>query len=326
MNFMVIDLLIIGAGPAGLYAGFLAGLRGMNAVIVDSLPLYGGQLTTFYPEKPVYDIPGFPSILAKDFIENLKQQWQKYEAVIPLHLNEKITNITPNETGYLVQSESGKIWSTKYVLVASGAGTLTPRMLLIEDERLVTHVHYALKDLNKFSQKDVVILGGGDSALDWGITLLPIAKSVTIIHRRTEFRAMNHVIQLFTDMHGDLKGGYALASLALETSRVSLTIENLFNQEKTILTADEVVVCYGFVANNHPEATWGLIRQKEGIIVNTMMETNLANIFAVGNACYYQGKSKNIAAALGEVTTALEAIHHRIFPGKNMPYSSQLKP
>ena len=317
------DLLIIGAGPAGIYAGFQAGLRGVKAIIVDSLPMQGGLLTTFYPDKPIYDIPGFANIRADHFIEALMKQYRPFAAQAPIHYGEKIINLKAIKDGYEAISETGNIFQTKYVMIASGAGSLSPRKLESMHEQVLPFVHYSVQDLKRFEKKRVVVLGGGDSALDWANTLLPIAQSVTIIHRRLEFRALQHSIDSFK-LKGKVLAPYDIDFIA-KPSALHIHLTEIEKQTQLTVEADEVVVCYGFLAAVGTYQSWGLEAKQDGIVVNSKMETNLGNVFAVGNASTYEGKSKNIATAFGEVAAVMEMMNLRLFPGKKHVYSSFLK-
>jgi thioredoxin reductase (NADPH) len=317
------DLLIIGAGPAGLYAGFQAGLRGVKAMIVDSLPMQGGLLTTFYPDKPIYDIPGFANIRADHFIKELTKQYHPFAEQAPIHYGEKITILKQIKDGYEAISEKGKIFQSKFVIIASGAGSLSPRKLEPINDQVLPFVHYSVQDLKRFENKRVVVLGGGDSALDWANTLLPIAQSVTIIHRRQEFRALQHSIDNF-QLKGTILAAYEIDSITKQNA-LHIQVSDIEKQKKFTIDADEIIVSYGFLAAIGTYQTWGLETKQEGILVNSKMETNLANVFAVGNASTYEGKSKNIATAFGEVAAVMEMINLRLFPGKKHVYSSFLK-
>ncbi len=317
------DLLIIGAGPSGIYAAFQAGLRGVKACVVDSLPLQGGLLTTFYPDKPIYDIPGFASVRADRFIEELMKQYRPFAKQAPIHHGEKIIQLKAIKDGYEAISETGKSFQAKYVMIASGAGSLSPRKLDGVKDDVLPFVHYSVQDLKRFEDKNVVVLGGGDSALDWANTLLPIAKSVTIIHRRQEFRALQHSLDAFK-LKGKVLTPFEIHSIEKRTG-LHLHLQDIETQKTLTVEADEIVVCYGFLAAIGTYQTWGLETKQDGILVNSKMETNLPNVFAVGNASTYDGKSKNIATAFGEVAAVMEMINLRLFPGKKHVYSSFLK-
>ncbi|MFZ9139576.1 MAG: NAD(P)/FAD-dependent oxidoreductase [Bacilli bacterium] len=317
------DLLIIGAGPSGIYAGFQAGLRGVKATIVDSLPLQGGLLTTFYPDKPIYDIPGFANIRADHFIEELMKQYRPFAEQVPIYQAEKITKLNPIKDGYELVSETGKTFQSKFVMIASGAGSLSPRKLESVTNEISPYVHYSIQNLKHFEHKRVVVLGGGDSALDWANTLLPIAQSVTIIHRRQEFRALQYSLDVFKTK-GQVLTPFEIQSIEKQ-KELRIHVKNIETQKSSTVIADEIVVCYGFLAAIGTYQAWGLDAKQEGIVVNSKMETNLPNVFAVGNASIYDGKSKNIATAFGEVAAVMEQINLRLFPGKKHVYSSFLK-
>lgn len=318
------DLLIIGAGPTGIYAGFQAGLRQIKATIVDGLAMPGGLLTTFYPDKPIYDVPGFVSVRADALIASMLEQWRPYQDQVPLILNQKITAIKPIEGGYHVTAETGQFYQATYVLIASGNGTLTPKTISLPDPKLQPHVHYAIHDLTQFQGKRVAVLGGGDSAFDWANTLVSIAKTVTLIHRRDSFRALNHSVNTFKTK-GTLIAPAVVSEMALQPTGIHLTLEQPSQSQMLDIEVDEVVVCYGFLSLPNERSTWGITMVPEGMVVNVYHETNLPNVFAVGNASTYQGKGNNLASSLGEVAAVMETIQHRLFPGKKILYSSFLK-
>lgn len=319
----MLDLLIIGAGPSGIYAAFQAGLRGVKAMVVDSLPLQGGLLTTFYPDKPIYDIPGFAHIRADHFIDALMAQYAPFSSQIPIILNEKITGLKANKEGYEVTSDKGKLYQARFIMIASGTGSLLPRQLNDIHPQVAPHIHYSIKDLSIFKEKRVALLGGGDSAFDWGNTLLPIAHSVSLIHRRHEFRALQHSIDQYKK-RGQIKTPYEIQTIE-KNQDITLMLKHVESNDVEKVQVDEVVVCYGFTSSMGTYQPWGLQTKTEGIVVNTKMETNLPNVFAVGNASTYEGKAKTIATAFGEVASVMEVINIRLFPGKKILYSSFLK-
>jgi thioredoxin reductase (NADPH) len=317
---MIYDLIILGAGPAGLYAGFQAGLRQINAIILEALPLEGGQLTTFYPDKPIYDIPGLTSVRADELVVQLTNQWRRFQSTVPLIYDQVVTQIESGESGYKLITNTGTVYQAKYICLASGSGLLSAKRLAFEDP----HIHYAMRDLNQFNQQDVLVLGGGDSALDWANTLLPRAKKVTLVHRRTNFRALETSVNAF-NKSGTILTPYDVKSLIRQGEKLHVTLSHLETKEILNLVVDDIVVCYGFVSAFASYQAWGLNANAQGITVNSMMETSREGVFAVGNAATYPGKSKTIASAFGEVTTVFEVINHRLHPGKKLLYSSFLK-
>jgi thioredoxin reductase (NADPH) len=318
------DLIIIGAGPTGIYAGFQAGLRKISATILEALPLTGGLLTTFYPDKPVYDIPGFISIQADQFIQHLISQWQPYQSAVPLKLDQQVVGLTPIEGGYAVTTQTQTTYQAKYVLFATGTGNLKPRLLPFQDQGYAHRVHYAITDLKTFQNQRVVVLGGGDSALDWANTLTGIAKQVTIVHRRHEFRGFASSLSTFKTK-GKVLTAYEVKNIVSLNQGVRLDLLNLETEIEAKMEADHIVVCYGFMSTLGTYTKLGLHAQADGIHVDQRGQTNLSHVYAVGNAAIYQGKSKTIATALGEVASVMETINSQLHPGQKILYSSQLK-
>ena len=317
---MIHDLIILGAGPAGLYAGFQAGLRQINTVILEALPLQGGQLTTFYPDKPIYDIPGLATVRADAFIDQLTHQWRRFEPSVPISYDQTLIELEKVAIGYKLKTKEGKEFLTKFVCLASGVGLLSPKRIDYDD----AHIHYAMHDLKQFNDKDVLVFGGGDSALDWANTLLPRAKKVTLVHRRTSFRALESSLQTFQSS-GHILTPFELQTIIRIGNKLQVKLINLDTNQTMSTEVDDIVVCYGFFASFASYQAWGLNADTQGIKVNSMMETNLQDVFAVGNAASYPGKSKTIASAFGEVTTVFEVINARLHPGKKLLYSSFLK-
>lgn len=319
------DLIIIGAGPAGIYAGFQAGLRNIKATILESLAIPGGLLTTFYPDKPIYDIPGFPGIRADAFIANLIAQWQPYAKDVPMVFHQTLKSITSIPGGYEVITTQAQKYQAKMIILASGTGSLIPRKLevAIEDVSILPHIHYGFHQANLFHNKRIAIFGGGDSALDWANQLTSLASSVTVIHRRAEFRAMNQSLASF-QTKGTLLAPAELSGIKRTPQGIELRLKTP-SEEKTLIV-DDILVAYGFSVMPQLKQDWGVKSSIQGMLVNHLMETNLANIFAVGNASTYEGKGENIASALGETAAVMETIQHRLFPGKKIIYSSFLKP
>lgn len=317
----MLDLIIIGAGPSGLYAGYLAGLRELKGCVLESLPKAGGQLKTYYPEKPIYDIPGIPSIQADTFIDHLIQQYQPMVPNVPLHLQTQIVSLTRGEGFFNAVDQRGQTFQTQTVLLATGAGSLQPRKLEgYEHPRIV----YTPGDLARYRGQKVAVLGGGDSALDWANALLGAGADVSLIHRRDEFRAMASLVRQF-QQRGTLLVPYEVKSIDFSPSRLNLHLVNALTAEAIARTFDYVLVCYGFVSDTSLLQRWGLETFQGKAKVKSTMETSVPGIYAVGNAVTYDGKAHTIASAFGEVNTAIEAIHHRLHPNQKLLYSSFLK-
>jgi thioredoxin reductase len=318
------DLIIIGAGPTGIYAGFQAGLRQISATILEALPLTGGLLTTFYPDKPIYDIPGFKAIQAHEFIEHLMSQWEPYQLTVPLKLGEQVVSLSPIEGGYTVTTQSQEIYQARYVLFATGSGNLKPRLLSLQDVGYANRLHYAITNLHTFQNQRVVVLGGGDSALDWANTLTGIAKKVTIVHRRHEFRGLASSLSSFKSK-GEVLTAYELRNIIPFMNELKIDLFNLETEQEHYIKADHIIVCYGFMSTPASYTKFGLKSQPDGICVDQQGQTNLSHVYAVGNSAIYLGKAKTIATALGEVASVMETINSKLRPGKKILYSSQLK-
>lgn len=311
----MLDVVIIGAGPTGIYAGFYAGMRKLSGVIIESLSYPGGQLTTLYKEKPIYDIPGFSKISAGDFIDKLVEQYQEFKDQVPLHLSTKVTALEVKEGFYLLHTDQGS-FETKTIVIASGGGTFSPRLLSVPGADSKPNIIYRVDKLADFKGKRVVVLGGGDSALDWAVLLSEHGASVKIIHRRNDFRAHEDTIDKFKKS-GEILTPYNVASVLGDELATGLVIEHAETRETQTIPTDYIFVNYGFAPQPSLYQAWGFEVEGSAIKVSTTMETNIPGIYAVGNAASYPGKIKSITPGFGEVTLAISAINNRLFPQKN---------
>lgn len=318
----MLDVLIIGAGPVGLYAGFSAGLRKLNAAVIESLPYVGGQLTSLYPEKPIYDIPGFKEVKAKDFIETLEEQYNQFKDVVPLHLMTQVTNIKKVEDHFVVETTK-QTFETKTVLISNGGGTFSPRLLEVENADK-PNVLYSVKTFEQFKDKKILVLGGGDSALDWAIALAGVSKNVILSHRRKEFRAHDTSIEKFKTL-GKILTPYTVEKVLGDKLANQVVLKNVESNEELTLDVDYVLVNYGLLTSKNTYGDWGLELENNLVKVNSKYRTNIEGIYAVGNCCQYDGKLKMICPGLGEAATAIGDINNYLNPGKNNNvYSSAL--
>ena len=315
----MLDLLIVGSGPIGLYAAFSAGAKKLNTKVIESLGYVGGQLTTLYPEKPIYDFPGIKEIKAKDLINELYNQYLPFSNDVPILFNTSLKNISKKDDYYKVETSSG-LFETKTILLTTGNGGFTPRPLEIEGANTIKNLSYFIVDVNKYKNKDVVILGGGDSALDYGNMLNGVAKSVSIVHRRNEFRALEDSIEKFKTF-GKIYTPFTPSSLQINGELgTTLNLTNAQTGEALSLSFDELIVSFGMLPSTYDYASQGINTTKDGIEVKTNMETSLENVFACGNAICYPGKIKTIACGMGEAAIAMHAIESIIYPKKsNLP-------
>lgn len=306
-NKQPFDVSIIGAGPVGLFAAFYAGLRQMSVQIIDSLPQIGGQLSALYPEKYIYDVAGFPKILAKELVKNLEQQTMQFHPSI--FLNETAEHIEKQSDGTFNIKTNKGCYLTKSIIITTGIGAFKPRKLPIKGAEKFekNNLHYYINDYKQFENKKVLIFGGGDSAVDWAVMLDAIAKQVTLVHRRTEFRAHESNIKNLLNTNVKILTPYVPETIIGNDQIEKIQLKNVKTSAIITVDADEVLVNYGFISNLGPIKNWGLTIEKNNIVVNSKMETKIPGIFACGDACTYDGKVKLIATGFGEATIAVSS-------------------
>lgn len=309
------DITIIGGGPSGLFAAFYAGLRGASTKIVDSLPELGGQLAALYPDKYIYDIPGFRKILARELVE--RQVDQALEHSPTLCLNEKVTQLHRQQDGLIeLHTEPGNTHRSRAVIIAAGVGAFVPRTLDIPDISRMEGkgVYYFLKDLEAFRDKRVLVVGGGDTALDWANSLIAVASQVTLVHRRGTFRAHEQAIRELLGSAATLLCFYELKALHGDVQVVAATVLDNRTGEELTLEVDAVVLGLGFLANLGPIKEWGLNITGNSIKVDSKMQSNLPGVYAVGDIATYEGKIKLIATATGEAAVAANYAKNYVDP------------
>jgi thioredoxin reductase (NADPH) len=298
-----VDVLIVGAGPSGLYGAYYAGFRGLSCAIVDALPDAGGQITALYPEKTIFDVAGFPAVRGKDLVSALVAQAAPFA---PRYLlGEQATSYDVVDDAVHIGTASGKSLRAKTVVVTGGIGTFNPRPLPGGAEWEGRGLSYIVPTYAPYAGRDVVVVGGGDSAVDWALGLEPYAASVTLVHRRDAFRAHAHSVKLLRDSSVSLCTPAQVVGLS-GTERVeSVQVRNLDTKEVTELAAQEVVAALGFTADITPLEAWGLDVQERHVVVDTRMATNLPRVFAAGDITEYPGKVRLISVGFGEVATAV---------------------
>lgn len=307
------DLVIIGAGPVGIYSAFYAGLRELNVTLIDALPYLGGQLETLYKEKYIYDLPGFEKVTAGDFIIHLTNQMNTVKDKVDIQLQTNAQTIEPTENGFVLETNQGRI-DTKAILIAAGNGVFKPRKIGLENEES-DNLFYSIQSLDVFKDLHVAILGGGDSAVDWALMLEPIASKVTIVHRRTEFRAKENSVNKLKSSSVNIMTPFVVDQLEKDSNTITSVILNEVDTEnKQSIHPDVVLVNYGFISSFGSLKEWPLEYVNEGIVVNTLGQTSIHGVFAVGNAAHYPGKLKLITPGLGEVPLVIDAIKHCIDP------------
>ena len=303
MSVIEADLLIIGAGPVGLYAAYYAGFRGLSTVVVDSLPEVGGQISAMYPEKPIYDVAGFPSIKGRDLVAGLKEQADRFSPVYVL--GERAESLHRAEDGVIrVTTDVGTGISCRAVLISGGIGTFTPRPLPAGAAWLGRGVSYFVPSLEAHAGQDVVVVGGGDSACDWALSMEPIARSVTLVHRRNTFRAHAHsVAQL---MSSSVEVVTEAEVTGVHGGSVVEKVEITSADGVQVRPAQAVIAALGFTANLGPIRRWGVeVAGNRHLPVDTAMSTNVPGMFAAGDITDYRGKVRLISVGFGEAATAV---------------------
>ncbi|HEY9166786.1 MAG TPA: NAD(P)/FAD-dependent oxidoreductase [Candidatus Kryptonia bacterium] len=319
----IFDVTIIGGGPVGLYGAFYAGLRVMKTKILDALPELGGQLVALYPEKYIYDVAGFPRILAKELAKNLIEQALMFDPTVCS--GEKVVTLKSPAPGGVFElfTDKGNAHYTKSVILTAGIGAFKPKKLdargidTFEDHG----VYYFVTDKSVFKDKEILIVGGGDSAVDWALNLLDTAKKITLIHRRDEFRAHEESVRELMSSPVVVRTFHELKSISGNSSPEEAVICDNRTREESKLKVEAVVLNLGFHADIGPVKEWGLELEKGGIKVNHKMETNIVGIFAAGDVASHPGKLKLISTGFGEVATAVNFAKNlldpasRIYPG-----------
>ena len=315
------DILIIGAGPTGLFTVFEAGLLKLKCHILDALPQAGGQLSELYPKKPIYDIPGFPEVLAGDLVSNLMEQIKQFEPGFTL--GERAETIDKKDDGsFVVTSSKGTKFHASVVAIAGGLGSFEPRKPLIEDIEFYEKrgVKYFIKNPEKFRNKRVVIAGGGDSALDWSVFLSNIASEVTLIHRRNEFRGALDSVEKVQELKnaGKIKLITPAEVVGLNGAEHLESIDIEENGAHRTIPTDYFIPLFGLTPKLGPIANWGLEIEKNAIKVNNALDyqTNIPGIFAIGDVNTYPGKLKLILCGFHEATLMCQAAYKIINPGK----------
>jgi ferredoxin/flavodoxin---NADP+ reductase len=320
------DITIIGGGPTGLFALFYAGMRGVSAQVVDALPERGGQLAALYPEKYIFDVGGFPQILAKDLVRAMAEQAGRFGE--PIHLGQRVSGLENDGDRFVLVTERDR-FPTRSIVIAAGIGAFSPRRLpqACAEPWYGRGIYDVVTDPEAFRGQKVVIIGGGDTAFDWATQLLERAAAVTVVHRSDRFRAHDATVQQYKSAVASGKAhlftfhelqdvlcrgpgnGDRFSHLALKDIKSKTTRE---------VEADVVLPMLGFVSDMGAIADWGLQIAKDEILVNSLMETGRPGVYAAGDVTTYPGKLKLIATGFGEAATAVNQAVHWIYPEKKV--------
>jgi thioredoxin reductase len=325
MSHEIRDITIIGGGPTGIFALFYAGMRKATAQIVDALPELGGQLTALYPEKYIFDVAGFPKVLAKDLVKSLAEQASQFKQ--PIHLGQRVTGLEEEDGHFVLVTETDR-FPTRSIVIAAGIGAFSPRRLPQQCAQpwYGRGVYDVVTNPEVFRDQKVVIIGGGDSAFDWGVQLLDRASRVSVVHRSDRFRAHAATVSQFQDAvaagRADLFTFHELHDVKCNAGPDKFShIELREVKSKTVtreLEADVVLPMLGFVSDMGVIGQWGLSIEKDEISVNSMMETGRAGIYAAGDVTTFPGKLKLIASGFAEAATAVNQAVHWVYPEKKV--------
>jgi len=324
------DILIIGAGPVGLFTVFEAGLLGLDCVLIDNLDKIGGQCSELYPEKPIYDIPGVANQTAQEHVDALLEQIKPFDYEVFLNERvEKIDEISEEDiNSWKVTTSEGKEFIAKSIFIAAGAGSFEPRRppnIENPDRFLEQGVSYSVRSKEKFRDKNLLIFGGGDSALDWTVELSDIARSIKLVHRRDEFRGAPNteaqMRELVNEGKVELKTPYVIENLIGKEKVTGVELKNFETKEIEEVQADELLFLFGLNKKLGPISEWGLDMSNKKISVDTeKFETSTKGIFAVGDINDYPGKLDLILCGFHETTLAVQEAYRRSNPGERVPF------
>lgn len=318
------DITIIGAGPTGLFALFYAGMRRVSAQIVDALPEEGGQLAALYPEKHIFDVAGIPQVLAKDLVRSLVEQASRFQQ--PIHLAQRVTGLEQDGKEFVLVTETDR-FPTRAIIVAAGIGAFSPRRLpqRCAEPWYGRGIYDVVTDPEAFRDRRVLIIGGGDSAFDWGTQLLPRASRVALAHRSDRFRAHDATVAEYRAAvdagRAELYTFHELHDIECRNGRDQFThvvLRDVKAKTTRALEVDAILPMLGFVSDMGAIGEWGLNVEKDEIHVNSQMETGRPGIYAAGDVTTYPGKLKLIATGFGEAATAVNQAVHWIYPDKKV--------
>lgn len=318
------DVTIVGGGPAGMFAAFYCGLHELRAQLIESLPQLGGQVAALYPEKRIWDVAGLPGVTGQELIDHLKDQL----AIAPVDqfLGETVDDVVKEADGTFTITSAHRTSHSKAIIIALGNGAFTPRKLALDgaDQLEGDRLHYFVGHKDAFAGQRVAVLGGGDSAIDIALMLEPVAKDVYLIHRRNEFRGLEHTVSKLKASPVHLLTPYLPKKLTTAEDAVTIGLKKMRSDDEEQLTVDSIVVNYGFTSNNAALTKWSLnlASERHLLAVDSTMQTSIPGVYAIGDGVTYPGKTALIAAAFGEAPTAVTALAKQLYPKKRLAVHS----
>lgn len=322
----IYDITIIGGGPIGMFATFYAKMRNADVQLIESLPQLGGQVAALYPEKAIYDIAALPGVKGRKLIEYLEEQALHFDPIV--HLNTSVTNLQKKEDIFEITTTKGTTYS-RTVIVAIGNGAFSPRKLAVDYDPVLEdqHLFYYVRKIEDFTNQVVAIAGGGDSAVDWALSIAEVAKKVYIIHRRDQFRGLeSNVSKLFETPNIEPLTPFLIDNLSISTDdKLVISLDKLKSEDHAELIADSLLVNYGFTADNKVLRQWNLEMDHNAMVVDRHMAGTIPGLYGIGDGATYPGRVKLIATGFGEVPVAVNEALLYLFPDKRQPlHSTQL--
>ncbi|MBZ5979024.1 MAG: NAD(P)/FAD-dependent oxidoreductase [Leuconostoc gelidum] len=317
------DIAIIGGGPVGMFAAFYAGLRDTKAVLVESLPTLGGQVTALYPEKVILDVAGFVGIKGSELIDSLYRQLQLFP--VEIKTNTTVTNLQKQNDLFTITTDNGTSFQAKTVIVTTGKGSFEPRKIQVDgaDSLVGQGIHYFVTNKQDFMHHDVAIAGGGDSAVDMATMLNDVTASTRIIHRRDTFRAMEQSVNALNSSTVIKETPKKIVSINKQgNGKLAVTLALVKDPyDVTVISVDDLIINYGFISKNQTVASWDIkpVQDNQVFAVNQQLQTSIEGVFAIGDASHYLGKADLIAVGLGEAPNAINAAVNLFDPKRGGP-------